>query len=152
MRMTKRTEERLEIAKAKENLWRKHRGQGEMKTGEEDAWETLREKIMELEEVGAWREIGKEASLMMKARLQNPKVGDVHIHGDGVELVEDVLEVGDELEDDEEIQSMFAGPNPVVFRALNSMMASIVVCALCALWPCGGCWLPSRKHHESQDS
>ena len=95
MRITKRTEERLEIAKSKENLWRKHRGQGEMKTGEEDAWETLREKIMELEEVGAWREIGKEASLMMKARLQKPKVGDVHIYGDGVELVEDVLEVGD---------------------------------------------------------
>ena len=101
MRMTKRTEERLEIAKAKENLWRKHRGQGEMKTGEEDAWETLREKIMELEEVGAWREIGKEASLM-KARLQKPKVGDVHVHdrvGDGVEMVKDVLEVGGELED-----------------------------------------------------
>ena len=54
MRMTRRTEERLEIAKAKENLWRKHRGQGEMKIGEEDAWETLREKIMELEEAGAW--------------------------------------------------------------------------------------------------
>jgi hypothetical protein len=33
MRMTKRTEERLEIARAKENLWRQHREQGEMKTG-----------------------------------------------------------------------------------------------------------------------
>ena len=32
MRMTMRTEERLEIAKAKENLWRKFReGQGEMR-------------------------------------------------------------------------------------------------------------------------
>ena len=54
MRMTMRTEERLEIAKAKENLWRKFReGHGEMKKEEEEAWGTLRDKILELEEGGA---------------------------------------------------------------------------------------------------
>ena len=91
MRMTKRTEERLQIAKAKENLWRQHRGQGEMKTGEEDAWETLREKIMELEEGGTWREIGKETS-MMKASLQNLKEPN---RDDGVrEGIRNVLEIG----------------------------------------------------------
>ena len=58
-RMTMRTEERLEIAKAKENLWRKYRGEGktsEMGEEEEEAWETLRQKIEELEEKeGAWK-------------------------------------------------------------------------------------------------
>jgi hypothetical protein len=73
MRMTMRTEERLEIAKAKENLWRKFReGQGEMRREEEEAWETLREKIMELEEGGIWREPRKETS-RIKIRLRNAK-------------------------------------------------------------------------------
>ena len=73
MRMTMRTEERLEIAKAKENLWRKFReGQGEMRREEEEAWETLREKILELEEGGIWREPRKETS-RIEIRLWNPK-------------------------------------------------------------------------------
>ena len=42
-----------------------------MRTGEEDAWKTISEKIMELEEGGTWREKGKETS-MMKVRLRNP--------------------------------------------------------------------------------
>ena len=43
-----------------------------MKREEEEAWETLREKIMELEEGGIWREPRKETS-MIEIRLWNPK-------------------------------------------------------------------------------
>ena len=85
MRMTKRTEERLEIAKAKENLWRQYRGQREMRTEEEDAWEMIRRQILELEEGGTWIEKGKETSLM-KGRLQNPK-----------ENIQDRIEARDEV-------------------------------------------------------
>ena len=54
MRMTMRTGERLEIAKAKENLWKKFReGKGEMEREEQEAWGTLRSKILELEEEGS---------------------------------------------------------------------------------------------------
>jgi hypothetical protein len=61
MRMTMRTGERLEIAKAKENMWKKFRdGKGGMKKEEEEAWRTLREKILELEEEGSWRERKRE--------------------------------------------------------------------------------------------
>ena len=53
MRFKMRTEERLEIAKAKTNFWRNHRrqGQGE-EIGEEEAiaWSNIREGIMILEE------------------------------------------------------------------------------------------------------
>ena len=58
-RMTLRTEERLEIAKVKENLWRRHRGEGKtsgMGEEEEEAWEILKQKVEELEEKeGAWK-------------------------------------------------------------------------------------------------
>ena len=52
-----------------------------MRTGEEDAWKTVREKIMELEEGGTWREKGKETS-MMTVTLQNFE----ETHRDGVEV------------------------------------------------------------------
>ena len=71
--------------------------------GEEDAWETLREKIVELEEKGAWREIGKETSMMKEVRLQKPKVMDVQIRVDGVEsvkVVRNVMEAKNEHKDD----------------------------------------------------
>ena len=69
--MTLRTEERLEIAKAKENLWRKYR-EGEnqyMDKEEEEAWETLRFKLMELEEEdGSWKEDEKSLCKLRPAR------------------------------------------------------------------------------------
>ena len=69
-RMTRRTEERLEIAKAKENLWRKFRERKEteevMEEEEEEAWKSLRKGIMELEEEGgSWRESAKEPRMIM---------------------------------------------------------------------------------------
>ena len=39
-----------------------------MRTGEEDAWETLREKIMELEEGGTWREYADSKTVEPKGR------------------------------------------------------------------------------------
>ena len=55
--MTTRTEDRLEIAKAKENLWRKFRERKEteeevMEEEEEEAWRSLKKGILELEEEG----------------------------------------------------------------------------------------------------
>jgi hypothetical protein len=50
MRMTRRTDERLEIAKAKENLWRKFRERKEedvMEEDEEQAWKSLKRGILE---------------------------------------------------------------------------------------------------------
>ena len=95
--MKKRTGERLEIAKAKENLWRQHRGQREMRTGDKEAWETLREKILKLEEEGAWREMGEETRMMniMKARLQTPKDG-VRTEVEKGMRIRDVMEAGDD--------------------------------------------------------
>ena len=52
MRLKRRTEERLEIASAKENLWKKFRDRDQelAQTGEEaEAWEGLRASVMELE-------------------------------------------------------------------------------------------------------
>ena len=70
MRMTMRIGERLEIAKAKENLWKKFQGgRGEMEKAEEEAWETLREMILELEEGGGWRE-GREETPKIKIVLK----------------------------------------------------------------------------------
>jgi hypothetical protein len=63
MRLKKRTEESLEIASAKENLWRKFREKDKelAPTREEaEAWEGLRASVKELEENGSWRETGEE--------------------------------------------------------------------------------------------
>ena len=51
-----RTEERLEIARAKSNYWRRHRSQKEVVDEmEEEAWMTIKEGILVLEErEGEW--------------------------------------------------------------------------------------------------
>ena len=70
-RMTLRTEERLEIAKAKENLWRQYRDEGkrqEIGKEEEDSWETLKITLMELEEEdGGWK---KEEKSLCNLKLR----------------------------------------------------------------------------------
>ena len=67
-RLKTRTEERLEVARAKENLWKRFRGDEEDREMVEDkikAWESLREGIMELEEEGVWRNPGKEVRTLV---------------------------------------------------------------------------------------
>ena len=67
-RLKIRTEERLEVARAKENLWKRFRGDKEDREMVEDeikAWESLREGIMELEEEGVWRNPGKEVRTLV---------------------------------------------------------------------------------------
>ena len=58
MRLKMRTEERLEIARAKTNFWRNHRRQGQGEEIEEEeamAWENIKVGIMILEEEdGEW--------------------------------------------------------------------------------------------------
>ena len=64
-RLKRRTEERLEIASAKANLWRRFRDRNkelDMTEEEAEAWEGLRASVMELEEGGSWRETGEEAA------------------------------------------------------------------------------------------
>ena len=56
LRLTKRTGERLEIASAKANLWKKFReGGDDLSEREVAAWEAVRTSVMELEEDGRWR-------------------------------------------------------------------------------------------------
>jgi hypothetical protein len=78
MRLKKRTEERLEIASAKGNLWKKIREKGQelAETGEDaEAWEGLRTSVMELEEDGSWRDIGEEASNLTKMTIRGETEG-----------------------------------------------------------------------------
>ena len=73
MRLKKRTEERLEIASAKGNLWKKIREKGQelAETGEDaEAWEGLKTSVMELEEEGRWRDAGEEASNLIKLTIR----------------------------------------------------------------------------------
>jgi hypothetical protein len=73
MRLKKRTEERFEVASAKENLWRKFRDKNKdlAPTGEEaEAWEGLRASVMELEENVIWRETGEEAAHLHQLRIR----------------------------------------------------------------------------------
>ena len=68
LRLKTRTEDRLEVARAKENLWKRFRGDKEDREMVEDeikAWESLREGIMELEEEGVWRNPGKEVRTLV---------------------------------------------------------------------------------------
>ena len=63
-----RTEERLEIARAKENLWRRYQepGKDEMEKEEEEAWQKVLRSILELEEEeGVWKK-PKEMHGMMR--------------------------------------------------------------------------------------
>jgi hypothetical protein len=53
MRIRLRTEERLELARAKENLWKKFREESDTKEiteNERDAWENLKRSILRIEE------------------------------------------------------------------------------------------------------
>ena len=57
-RLKLRTEDRLTVAKAKENLWKRFRDKDMMKEMQEDevrAWEDIQRMIIELEEEGSWR-------------------------------------------------------------------------------------------------
>jgi hypothetical protein len=65
-RLKMRTEERIEIARAKENYWKKYRDQGDkdMKEEEKEAWVHVEKGILMFEEDGSWinedRRITKE--------------------------------------------------------------------------------------------
>ena len=52
MRLKMRTEERLLISKAKENLWKRHRGGREEEEEEKKAWQMIEDCVKELEEDG----------------------------------------------------------------------------------------------------
>ena len=45
-----RTEERILLSKAKENLWKRYRGRAGHEEGEEDAWDQIRRGLEELDE------------------------------------------------------------------------------------------------------
>jgi hypothetical protein len=93
-KLTRRTEDRLEIAKAKENLWRQFRERKEsedkvMEEEEEDAWKSLKKGIMELEEErGNWREPTKEPRMIVIVRsaksVRNEEVKEVTAGVNGV--------------------------------------------------------------------
>ena len=53
-RIRERTSERIEIAQAKANYWKLHRGGG-VATKNAKEWERVRESIILLEEKGRWR-------------------------------------------------------------------------------------------------
>ena len=59
LRMRLRTEDRLTIAQAKENLWKRFREEDKKKEMEDEeirAWEEVQRLVMELEEEGSWRD------------------------------------------------------------------------------------------------
>ena len=79
MRIGMRTKERLELARAKENLWRKYQERDKGEGGDadeelEDAWMMVGEGILLLEEKGDWidpeKEIGKMVVEMRKSRIK----------------------------------------------------------------------------------
>ena len=83
--MTRRTDERLEFAKAKENSWRKFRERKEedvMEEDEEQAWKSLKRGILELEEEGGcWKEPAKETRNIMVTNNQSGVVSMVGVWG-----------------------------------------------------------------------
>ena len=69
-RLKKRTGERLEIASAKANLWKRFREGGEdMNEREVTAWEGIRTSVMELEEEGRWIEHEEAAEKLATVRF-----------------------------------------------------------------------------------
>ena len=82
--MKKRTGERLEIASAKANLWKKVREGGEdLSEREVTAWEGVRTSVMLLEEDGRWRnqdeedeKLGCVTFVMNRGELLGGKVRD----------------------------------------------------------------------------
>ena len=87
LRLKSRTEDRILLARGRENLWKKFRESKEDDTfmGEEEAkaWETVRSNILELEdgEDGDMEAIGEDKIRMMKFRkpVLNLKRGDVNV-------------------------------------------------------------------------
>ena len=82
LKIKRRTEERLDVAKAKENLWKRFRDGKEDKEMEDEelkAWEALKKSVVELEEEGGeWKTAGRDISslilsekLVIKARRED---------------------------------------------------------------------------------
>ena len=73
-RLKSRTEDIIEIAKAKENYWRKfrHRNDYVMEEEEDDAWRNLEKGILMLEERGSW--IQEERKLENITRAPGRKI------------------------------------------------------------------------------
>ena len=76
MRIGIRTEERLELARAKENLWKKFREEKDTKEiteNEKDAWENLKRSIMSIEEEETglkWESTGREVwKIIIRGKL-----------------------------------------------------------------------------------
>ena len=75
MRLRIRKEERLEISRAKSNLWRHYRrGEEDLEIDEEEssAWKNLEEGILILEEEGEW--IMKEEDVKTRLEMRQPKL------------------------------------------------------------------------------
>ena len=71
-----RTEERLEVARAKENLWKRFREDKEDREMVEDeiqAWERLREGIMDLEEEGVGEGESQDCQEVARVRVSPVK-------------------------------------------------------------------------------
>ena len=84
MRLRKRTGERLEIATAKANLWKKFReGKDDLNERDLAAWEGIRTSVMELEKDGRWRnneegdeQLDKVNLVMRRGKLLGGQVRD----------------------------------------------------------------------------
>ena len=107
MRISTRTGERLELARAKENLWRKYQERNEGEKGDtdeelEDAWIRVGEGILSLEEKGDWiapeKEIEKIVVGMRKSRLKITKSGTCEMvdMGDKVKVISKGVDLAEE--------------------------------------------------------
>ena len=76
-RLKLRTEERIEIARAKENYWRKYRDRkvNDMKEEEKEAWIHVDNGILMFEEDGAWIKEERRMSKEKVANVEKRKVG-----------------------------------------------------------------------------
>jgi hypothetical protein len=83
LKIKRRTEERLDVAKAKENLWKRFREgkeDNEMEDEELKAWEAIKKSVLELEEKGGeWKSTGRDISKIIlkekfvsKTRREDP--------------------------------------------------------------------------------
>ena len=80
-RLKMRTEERLEVARAKENLWRRYQDESrdDMDVEEEEMWQRVLESILELEEKeGKWKEPRKEIEKIQKRMMYKEGEGRGH--------------------------------------------------------------------------
>ena len=89
-RMKKRTEDRLTIAQAKGNLWKRFREEDKKKEMEEEevrAWEEVQRLVMELEEEGSWRE-GERPIREIKIRKERLNIGGLQSGEEGKKELE----------------------------------------------------------------